>query len=62
MDRTQFFILVRDMRKYQRMYFRSKGTDRAALLYSKDLEKRVDAEIARVELAIKERREPRLDL
>lgn len=62
MDSKQFFILVRDMRKYQRTYFRSKGTDKAALQFSKDLEKRVDAEIARVELAIKERRAPRLDL
>lgn len=57
-----FYDLVVDMRKHQRAADRSNGRDRQAKRYAKDLEKRVDMEIARVQLLERERLQPRLDL
>lgn len=62
MDAKQFFDLVVLMRKHQREYFRSKGQDKKALQYAKEVEQMVDMEIKRVELIQKERMSPRLDL
>lgn len=61
MTPKEFFDAVVEMRKHQRAYFRSHGTDRQALSYSKDAEARIDREIARVQLLLKEQQQPRLD-
>ena len=60
MDAKQFFDLVVQMRIAQRQYL--KTNDNTALRYSRDLERKVDAEIKRVELITKEKQSPRLDL
>lgn len=53
MDARSFFELVGEMRKAQKEYFRTRGRD--ALVASKTLETRVDAEIARVRKVLSER-------
>ena len=47
MDAKAFFMLVREMRTAQKDYFRLRSHD--ALAKSKALERKVDAEISRVE-------------
>lgn len=53
MDAKEFFNTVREMRKAQRDYFRTRAQH--FLVRSKDLEKAVDDEIERTEAALKER-------
>lgn len=53
MDARSFFELVGAMRDAQKEYFRTR--DRDALVASKTLEARVDAEIARVRKVLSER-------
>lgn len=62
MTARQFFDLVVIMRKLQREYFRSGGRDQKTLLLAKDVERKVDEEIKRVEMIENERRSPRLDI
>lgn len=58
MDARTFFDLVSKMRDKQREYFRTRST--AALRESKQLEKRVDDEINRVNKLQQERVNPSL--
>lgn len=58
MDAKNFFDLVSKMRDKQREYFRTRST--AALKESKQLEKRVDDEINRVNKLQQERVTPSL--
>lgn len=60
MDARHFFELVVQMRAAQRKYFRDK--DNTSLRYARDLERKVDTEIKRVEMITKEKLSPRLDL
>lgn len=62
MNSKEFYDAVVNMRKFQRDYFRSKGRDQIALQSAKHYEQIIDAEIKRVELLIKEQRNPRMDL
>ncbi len=62
MTARDFFELVAAMREQQRILFKSRGQNRTALSASRELEKQVDLEIARVRLIQKEKRNPRLDL
>lgn len=62
MNARQFFDLVVLMRKLQREYSRSGCRDQKALQLAKDVERRVDEEIKRVELIERERISPRLDM
>lgn len=52
MDSRQFFELVEEMRVWQKRYFNKRTRNKLALDTSKDLEKAVDAEIARVRAII----------
>lgn len=58
MDAKSFFYLVAKMREKQKEYFRTRSG--VALSYSKDLEKRVDAEIDRVKKILHEKQNPTL--
>lgn len=60
MDARQFFELVVQMRVAQRKYARD--NDNTSLRYARDLERKVDTEIKRVEMITKEKLSPRLDL
>lgn len=60
MTARAFFELVAQMRHHQKEYFKTKSAD--SLRYSKDLERKVDAEILRVNRIINEQNNPRLDL
>lgn len=60
MTSEQFFHLVVEMRKSQRDYFKTKSQE--SLRHSRDLERRVDTEIKRVEMVLKERMNPTLGL
>lgn len=62
MTPKQFYDTVVEMRKWQRAYFRSKGHDKRALQFAMEYERKVDEEIARVGLMLKEEQNPRLDL
>lgn len=59
MTPKQFFNLVSKMRSAQKEYFRTKSAK--SLQDSKQYEKEVDAEIARVEKIIYERTNPKID-
>ena len=58
MDAKAFFYLVSQMRTMQKEYFKTRS--KSSLEQSKDLEKRVDAEIQRVNKIIEERANPQL--
>lgn len=58
MNAQDFFNLVAKMRHMQKEYFKTR--DIAVLQNSKSLEKRVDEEIERVRLILKQRQEPTL--
>ena len=58
MNAQDFFNLVAKMRHMQKEYFKTR--DIAVLQKSKSLEKRVDEEIERVRLILKQRQEPTL--
>ncbi|MBQ7851332.1 MAG: hypothetical protein IJ342_00400 [Muribaculaceae bacterium] len=60
MNAKEFFDLVAQMRHHQKEYFKTKSVE--SLRYSKDLERKVDAEIQRVKQIINELNKPRLDL
>lgn len=60
MTARAFFELVAQMRHHQKDYFKTKSAE--ALRYSKDLERKVDAEIQRVQKIINEQNKPRLEL
>ncbi len=62
MNAREFFDNVVLMRKYQREYSRSNGKDKEALRYAKDLEGKIDREIARVQHVLKESISPRLEI
>lgn len=55
MTAKEFFDLVSDMRSKQKEYFRTRST--SVLNESKALERRVDAEIMRVNQMMKEKQE-----
>ena len=58
MDAKAFFYLVSQMRTMQKAYFKTRS--KSSLEQSKDLEKRVDAEIQRVNNILFERTNPKL--
>lgn len=58
MDARTFYNTVVLMRRYQREYFRTKSA--TALQYSKDYERIIDEEIARVEKLRQEKINPKL--
>ena len=58
MTAREFFDLVSDMRSKQREYFRTRSS--SVLSESKALERRVDAEIMRVNQMMKEKQVQRL--
>lgn len=60
MTARDFFDLVREMREVQRSYFLTRSTD--LLSKSKQLEKEVDREIARVDKLLSETNNPGLPL
>lgn len=60
MTAKEFFDLVREMRKAQRSYFRTRSKD--LLEKSKLLESEVDREIARVDKLLGEKTNPGLPL
>lgn len=60
MTARDFFDLVREMREVQRSYFLTRSTD--LLSKSKQLEKEVDREIARVDKLLSEKTNPGLPL
>ena len=60
MTAQEFFNLVAEMREAQKEYFRFKNNK--ALVDSKRLEQRVDAEIARVKQILYEKQNPKLNL
>lgn len=60
MTAREFFNLVREMREVQRSYFLTRSTD--LLSKSKQLEKEVDREIARVDKLLSEKTNPGLPL
>ncbi|GEM_PF-3165546 len=62
MDAKRFFDTVVKMRKAQRAVDRAKMPQKEDIICAKDLERIVDTEIKRVELLLKERQNPRLDL
>lgn len=61
MTSKEFFDTVVEMRKHQKAYLRSNGRDKDELRYSRDYEAKIDKEIVRVKLIIKENQNPRLD-
>lgn len=58
MTAKDFFDLVSEMREKQKEYFRTRST--SVLSESKTLERRVDAEIMRVNQMMKEKQEQKL--
>lgn len=62
MNPKEFYDTVVKMREQQRAYFRSNGRDKRALQYAKEYERKIDEEIKRVELMLKEAQNPRLNL
>ena len=60
MTAKAFFDLVRDMRETQKGYFLTRSKD--LLNKSKELEREVDREIARVDAILREKQCPRLPL
>lgn len=60
MNAKDFFDLVREMRETQKGYFLTRSTD--LLSKSKELEREVDREIARVDAILREKRCPKLPL
>lgn len=58
MNAKEFFDVVSQMREAQKSYFGTRA--KSALDKSKDLEKRVDAEIERVKELLYERENPKL--
>lgn len=58
MNPQEFFKLVEQMRYQQKEYFKTKS--QTALRYSKDLEKRIDDEIKRVNKILEEKQQPKL--
>ena len=58
MDAKAFFDLVSRMRTMQKEYFKTRS--KSSLEQSKTLEKRVDAEIERVNKILEERKNPKL--
>lgn len=60
MNARDFFDLVREMREAQKGYFLTRSTD--LLSKSKELEREVDREIARVDAILREKQCPKLPL
>ncbi len=60
MTARDFFNLVREMRETQKGYFLTRSTD--LLSKSKELEREVDREIARVDAILREKQCPKLPL
>ena len=60
MNAREFFSLVREMRETQRSYFLTRSKD--LLSKSKELERDVDREIARVDATLREKQCPKLPL
>jgi hypothetical protein len=56
--RLAFFNLVKEMRAAQKEYFRTRA--HSALVKSKDLERRVDNELARGDQYLKQQQQPSL--
>ncbi len=60
MTPEQFFNLVAQMRRAQRNYAKTgSNTDQR---YARDFERRVDAEISRVQIVLREKQQPKLEI
>lgn len=62
MTSREFYNLVVEMRKAQRTRARARVDDRRLNMFAADLERKVDEEIARVALLLRERQNPTLNL
>lgn len=62
MTSREFYNLVVEMRKAQRARARARVDDRRLNMFAADLERKVDEEIARVALLLRERQNPTLNL
>lgn len=62
MTSREFYALVVEMRKAQRARARARVDDRRLNMFAADLERKVDEEIARVDLVLRQRQNPALDL
>lgn len=60
MTPEQFFNLVAQMRRAQRNYAKTGSTTDQR--YARDFERRVDAEISRVQIVLREKQQPKLTL
>lgn len=61
MTPKEFFDTVVELRKHQRAFERSHGRDTLSGRYAKDIARRIDEEIVRVQLIQKEKQQPTLD-
>lgn len=62
MTSREFYTLVVEMRKAQRARARARVDDRRLNMFAADLERKVDEEIARVDLVLRQRQNPALEL
>ncbi len=62
MNPKEFYTRVVELRKWQRQYAKSKGTDKFALAMAAAAEQAIDLEIERVARIEQEKRQPRLNL
>ncbi len=62
MNAREFFDSVVEMRKHQKAYARSYGRDKLEARYARDAEARIDKEITRVKLLLREQMQNKLDL
>lgn len=61
MDARQFFETVCEMRKHQIAYFKSSGRNKLELAEAKVWEEKIDKEIKRVRVILREKNNPRFD-
>ena len=60
MTPEQFFELVAQMRRAQRNYAKTGSTTDQR--YARDFERRVDTEISRVQIVLREKQQPKLEI
>lgn len=60
MTPEQFFNLVAQMRRAQRNYAKTGSTTDQR--YARDFERRVDVEISRVQIVLREKQQPKLEI
>lgn len=62
MNAREFFNAVDDLRRLQKAAARANGRDRVINRCVKEAEQKIDQEIVRVKLLLRERQQPRLNL